>query len=211
MRSPLSLSTTELSLFLSLLPCPAITTVGRSPSPKLRKPNPCATNSASPSRHHHLLLSPELSSCCRRSGHPSLSLRLPPPSPGARCSGTPSPTGVPTSRPPESRRPARPLLSLLSDQRSREEEEPPKSRRENFTPSMETFAWSQTPTSNRRSVALRTPRLNAYSGRSLTTPSTSTSMPHTNRTASFISIQGADVDPDGYAKAAGNLKAQGKT
>uniref|UniRef100_A0A0E0NE45 Uncharacterized protein n=1 Tax=Oryza rufipogon TaxID=4529 RepID=A0A0E0NE45_ORYRU len=60
---------------------------------------------------------------CRRSGHPSLSLRLPPPSPGARCSGTPSPTGVPTSRPPESRRPARPLLSLLSDQRSREEEE----------------------------------------------------------------------------------------
>uniref|UniRef100_I1QIB7 Uncharacterized protein n=1 Tax=Oryza glaberrima TaxID=4538 RepID=I1QIB7_ORYGL len=101
------------------------------------------------SRHHHLLLSPELSSCCRRSGHPSLSLRLPPPSPGARCSGTPSPTGVPTSRPPESRRPARPLLSLLSDQRSREEEEPPKNRRGNFTPSMETFAWSQTPTSNR--------------------------------------------------------------
>nr|BAD16521.1 unknown protein [Oryza sativa Japonica Group] len=101
------------------------------------------------SRHHHLLLSLELSSCCRRSGHPSLSLRLPPPSPGARCSGTPSPTGVPTSRPPESRRPARPLLSLLSDQRSREEEEPPKSRRGNFTPSMETFAWSQTPTSNR--------------------------------------------------------------
>ncbi|EAY74719.1 hypothetical protein OsI_02610 [Oryza sativa Indica Group] len=32
-----------------------------------------------------------------------------------------------------------------------------------------------------------------------------------DRTASFISIQGADVDPDGYAKAAGNLKAQGKT
>uniref|UniRef100_A0A0E0QIG6 Uncharacterized protein n=1 Tax=Oryza rufipogon TaxID=4529 RepID=A0A0E0QIG6_ORYRU len=31
------------------------------------------------------------------------------------------------------------------------------------------------------------------------------------RTTSFISIQGADVDPDGYAKAAGNLKAQGKT
>uniref|UniRef100_A0A0E0NX74 Uncharacterized protein n=1 Tax=Oryza rufipogon TaxID=4529 RepID=A0A0E0NX74_ORYRU len=33
----------------------------------------------------------------------------------------------------------------------------------------------------------------------------------TNRTTSFISIQGADVDPDGYAEAAGNLKAQGKT
>uniref|UniRef100_A0A0E0IBD9 Uncharacterized protein n=1 Tax=Oryza nivara TaxID=4536 RepID=A0A0E0IBD9_ORYNI len=32
-----------------------------------------------------------------------------------------------------------------------------------------------------------------------------------NRTTSFISIQGANVDPDGYAKAAGNLKAQGKT
>uniref|UniRef100_I1QHH2 Uncharacterized protein n=1 Tax=Oryza glaberrima TaxID=4538 RepID=I1QHH2_ORYGL len=29
------------------------------------------------------------------------------------------------------------------------------------------------------------------------------------RTTSSIGIQGADVDPDGYAEAAGNLKAQG--
>uniref|UniRef100_A0A0E0EWB1 Uncharacterized protein n=1 Tax=Oryza meridionalis TaxID=40149 RepID=A0A0E0EWB1_9ORYZ len=84
-----------------------------------------------------------------------------------------------------------------------------------------------------RSVALHTPRLDAYSARSLATPSTSTNTPHTSpwalcdpnrsavshdcrvtlshRTASSISIQGADVDPDGYAEAAGNLKAQGKT
>uniref|UniRef100_A0A0D9YCA5 Uncharacterized protein n=1 Tax=Oryza glumipatula TaxID=40148 RepID=A0A0D9YCA5_9ORYZ len=91
-------------------------------------------------------------------------------------------------------------------------------------------------------VALHTPRLDAYSARSLTTPSTSTNTPHTSpwalcdpnrsavshdcrvtlfrkpaptsqlhRTASSISIQGADVDPDGYTEAAGNLKAQGKT
>ncbi|BAH94761.1 Os10g0159033 [Oryza sativa Japonica Group] len=33
----------------------------------------------------------------------------------------------------------------------------------------------------------------------------------TDRTASSIGIQGADVDPDGYAKAAENLKAQEKT
>uniref|UniRef100_A0A0E0J8D6 Uncharacterized protein n=1 Tax=Oryza nivara TaxID=4536 RepID=A0A0E0J8D6_ORYNI len=32
-----------------------------------------------------------------------------------------------------------------------------------------------------------------------------------DRTANSIDIQGADVDPDGYAEAAGNLKAQGKT
>uniref|UniRef100_A0A0E0J1V8 Uncharacterized protein n=1 Tax=Oryza nivara TaxID=4536 RepID=A0A0E0J1V8_ORYNI len=31
------------------------------------------------------------------------------------------------------------------------------------------------------------------------------------RTASSIGIQGADVDPNGYAEAMGNLKAQGKT
>ena len=30
----------------------------------------------------------------------------------------------------------------------------------------------------------------------------------TNRTASSIGIQGADVDPNGYAEAMGNLKAQ---
>uniref|UniRef100_A0A0E0E009 Uncharacterized protein n=1 Tax=Oryza meridionalis TaxID=40149 RepID=A0A0E0E009_9ORYZ len=107
------------------------------------------------SRHRHLLLSAGLSSCYRRSGHLSLSLRLPPLSPGARCSGTPSPTGVPTSRPPESRHLARPPLSFLSAARQK------KRRRD--------------------------------------------------RTASSISIQGADVDPDGYAEAAGNLKAQGKT
>uniref|UniRef100_A0A0E0J9B8 Uncharacterized protein n=1 Tax=Oryza nivara TaxID=4536 RepID=A0A0E0J9B8_ORYNI len=80
-----------------------------------------------------------------------------------------------------------------------------------------------------RSVALRTPRLDAYSSQSLTTPSTSTA----RRTlvlelcatlATLLSlasvepyskfdyrIQGADVDPDGYAEAAGNLYAQGKT
>uniref|UniRef100_A0A0D9Y8Y7 Uncharacterized protein n=1 Tax=Oryza glumipatula TaxID=40148 RepID=A0A0D9Y8Y7_9ORYZ len=32
-----------------------------------------------------------------------------------------------------------------------------------------------------------------------------------HRTASSIGIQGADVDPNGYAEATGNLKAQGKT
>ncbi|BAS88056.1 Os04g0197350, partial [Oryza sativa Japonica Group] len=32
-----------------------------------------------------------------------------------------------------------------------------------------------------------------------------------DRTASSIGILGTDVDPDGYAEAAGNLKAQGKT
>uniref|UniRef100_A0A0D9YGQ1 Uncharacterized protein n=1 Tax=Oryza glumipatula TaxID=40148 RepID=A0A0D9YGQ1_9ORYZ len=31
------------------------------------------------------------------------------------------------------------------------------------------------------------------------------------RTGSSIGIQGADVDPDGYAEATGNIKAQGKT
>jgi hypothetical protein len=31
-----------------------------------------------------------------------------------------------------------------------------------------------------------------------------------DRTTSSIGIQGADVDPDGYAEAAGNLKAQVK-
>jgi hypothetical protein len=53
-------------------------------------------------------------------------------------------------------------------------------------PSMGTLVWSDDPDvelkvvkpdmtySSGRSVALRTPRLNAYSGRSLTTPSTST-------------------------------------
>uniref|UniRef100_A0A0D3HU24 Uncharacterized protein n=1 Tax=Oryza barthii TaxID=65489 RepID=A0A0D3HU24_9ORYZ len=105
-------------------------------------------------RHHHVLLSAGLRSCYRRSGHLPLSLRLPPPSPGARCSGTPSPTGVPTSRPPESRHLAHPPLYFLSAARQ-------KKRRD--------------------------------------------------RTASSIGIQGADVDPDGYAEAAGNLKAQGKT
>uniref|UniRef100_A0A0E0QCD9 Uncharacterized protein n=1 Tax=Oryza rufipogon TaxID=4529 RepID=A0A0E0QCD9_ORYRU len=56
----------------------------------------------------------------------------------------------------------------------------------NFMPSMGTLVWSDDPDvelkvvkpdmtySSGRSVALRTPRLNAYSGRSLTTPSTST-------------------------------------
>uniref|UniRef100_A0A0D3EVP1 Uncharacterized protein n=1 Tax=Oryza barthii TaxID=65489 RepID=A0A0D3EVP1_9ORYZ len=75
-----------------------------------------------------------------------------------------------------------------------------------------------------RSVALRTPRLDVYSGQSLTTPSTSIA----RRTLAFrlcaiqaallpltavgsIGIQGADVDPDGYAEATGNIKAQGKT
>uniref|UniRef100_A0A0D3FKM3 Uncharacterized protein n=1 Tax=Oryza barthii TaxID=65489 RepID=A0A0D3FKM3_9ORYZ len=48
------------------------------------------------------------------------------------------------------------------------------------------------------------------SGRSLTTPSTSTSTPHTNHTTSSIGIQGADVDLDGYAEAAGNLEAQAR-
>uniref|UniRef100_A0A0E0MWN2 Uncharacterized protein n=1 Tax=Oryza rufipogon TaxID=4529 RepID=A0A0E0MWN2_ORYRU len=32
-----------------------------------------------------------------------------------------------------------------------------------------------------------------------------------DRTASSIGIQGADVDPNGYAETMGNLKAQGKT
>uniref|UniRef100_A0A0E0RGT0 Uncharacterized protein n=1 Tax=Oryza rufipogon TaxID=4529 RepID=A0A0E0RGT0_ORYRU len=108
-------------------------TTGRSPSPELRKPNPRATNSAS-SR-----------SCYRRSGHLPLSLRLPPLSPGARCSETPSPTGVPTSRPPESRHLSRPPFYFLSAARE-------KKRRD--------------------------------------------------RTASSIGIQGADVDPNGYAEAA---------
>uniref|UniRef100_A0A0E0I5C4 Uncharacterized protein n=1 Tax=Oryza nivara TaxID=4536 RepID=A0A0E0I5C4_ORYNI len=56
----------------------------------------------------------------------------------------------------------------------------------NFMPSMGTLVWSDDPDvelkvvkpdmtySSGRSVALRTPRLNAYSGRSLATPSTST-------------------------------------
>uniref|UniRef100_A0A0E0IBW7 Uncharacterized protein n=1 Tax=Oryza nivara TaxID=4536 RepID=A0A0E0IBW7_ORYNI len=76
-------------------------------------------------------------------------------------------------------------------------------------------------------VALRTPHLDAYSGQSFTTPSTSTAyrtlafklcailaalLPLTAMdTANSSGIQGADVDPDGYAEAAGNLKAQGKT
>uniref|UniRef100_A0A0E0JA63 Uncharacterized protein n=1 Tax=Oryza nivara TaxID=4536 RepID=A0A0E0JA63_ORYNI len=103
------------------------------------------------SRHRHLLLPIGLSSCCRRSSHLPLSLRLPPPSPGARCSGTPSPTGVPTSRPPESRHLARPPLGCQTEEKKR-----PYSK----------FDYR---------------------------------------------IQGADVDPDGYAEAAGNLEAQGKT
>ncbi|KAB8108054.1 hypothetical protein EE612_043340, partial [Oryza sativa] len=70
-------------------------------------------------RHHHLLLSAGLSFCYRRSGHLPLSLRLPPLSPGARCSGTPSPTGVPTSRPPESWHLARPPLCFLSTARQK--------------------------------------------------------------------------------------------
>uniref|UniRef100_A0A0D3GWR4 Uncharacterized protein n=1 Tax=Oryza barthii TaxID=65489 RepID=A0A0D3GWR4_9ORYZ len=61
--------------------------------------------------------------------------------------------------------------------------------------------------------ALRTPRLDAYSGQSLIIPSTSTTrrtlaLGFLDHTTSSIGIQGADVDPDGYAEAAGNLKAQ---
>uniref|UniRef100_A0A0E0J9M2 Uncharacterized protein n=1 Tax=Oryza nivara TaxID=4536 RepID=A0A0E0J9M2_ORYNI len=92
-----------------------------------------------------------------------------------------------------------------------------------------TFVWSQTPSSNRRSVAPRTPRLNAYSCWRLTTPSTSTArrtlVLELYATLAALSsltaaepyskfdyrIQGTDMDPDGYAEAAGNLEAQGKT
>ncbi|BAF29714.1 Os12g0440300, partial [Oryza sativa Japonica Group] len=70
-------------------------------------------------RHHHVLLSAGLRSCYRRSGHLPLSLRLPPLSPGARCSETPSPTGVPTSRPPESRHLARSPFYFLSAAREK--------------------------------------------------------------------------------------------
>ncbi|BAF21311.1 Os07g0291400, partial [Oryza sativa Japonica Group] len=81
------------------------------------------------SRHHHLLLLPELSSCRHCSGHPSLSLRLPPPSPGARRSGTPSPTGVLTSRPPESRCLACPPLCYLSAAKQKKKKRRTRGRR----------------------------------------------------------------------------------
>ncbi|BAS79780.1 Os02g0616600 [Oryza sativa Japonica Group] len=58
--------------------------------------------------HRHLSLPPKISSSTRRSGHLPHSLRQPPPSPGASCSGTCVAADVAAFRPPESRRPLSP-------------------------------------------------------------------------------------------------------
>uniref|UniRef100_A0A0E0BAG7 Uncharacterized protein n=1 Tax=Oryza glumipatula TaxID=40148 RepID=A0A0E0BAG7_9ORYZ len=103
--------------------------VGRSPSPELHKTNPCTTSFISlrrihfthfpllfylkSSRHRHLLLPAGLSSCRRRSGHSPLSLCLPPPSSGARQSGTPPAASVADPRPPEHRCPSPSPSSVL--------------------------------------------------------------------------------------------------
>uniref|UniRef100_A0A0D9Z9S4 Uncharacterized protein n=1 Tax=Oryza glumipatula TaxID=40148 RepID=A0A0D9Z9S4_9ORYZ len=120
-------------------------------------------------RHHHSR--PELSSCCRRFGHPLFSLCLPPTSPDVQRAGTRLTAAVEAVQPPKHRCPVPLPLCCCSGEETEE-------RREEREEEEETYdKWA----------------------------------PLHNRTASFISIQGADVDPDGYAEAAGNLKAQGKT
>ena len=97
-------------------------------------PSPLATATS----HHHSR--PELSSCRRRSGHPTLYLCLPPPSPGARCSGTRLDAAIEAVQPPEHRRPVSLSLSLCcySGRRnrkregSRKKEEEKRKRRRNW-------------------------------------------------------------------------------
>uniref|UniRef100_A0A0D9ZIQ0 Uncharacterized protein n=1 Tax=Oryza glumipatula TaxID=40148 RepID=A0A0D9ZIQ0_9ORYZ len=124
-------------------------------------------SSLSPDRTTHYL---------RRSGHLTLPLYQPLPLLGARCSGTRLDSAVEAVQPPEHRRPVSLSLCCCSGEETerekkagRKEEEnekgedtdsgahctPPKSRRGNFTPSTETFVWSQTPTSNRWSSKCR--------------------------------------------------------
>uniref|UniRef100_A0A0E0G634 Uncharacterized protein n=1 Tax=Oryza nivara TaxID=4536 RepID=A0A0E0G634_ORYNI len=77
----------------------------------------------------------------RRSGHPPLSLCLPAPSLGAPHPGTPSPADFSTPQPPEHRRLARPLLSLLSAPTETEEEDDEKKRRQKETPPWKLYAF----------------------------------------------------------------------
>uniref|UniRef100_A0A0E0NXF4 Uncharacterized protein n=1 Tax=Oryza rufipogon TaxID=4529 RepID=A0A0E0NXF4_ORYRU len=119
-------------------------------------------------RHHHSR--PELSSCCRCSGHPLFSLCLPPTSPDVQRAGTRLTATVEAVQPPKHWRPVPLPLCCCSGEETEE-------RREEREEEETYDKWA----------------------------------PLHNRIASFISIQGANVDPDGYAEAAGNLKAQGKT
>uniref|UniRef100_A0A0E0RAU5 Uncharacterized protein n=1 Tax=Oryza rufipogon TaxID=4529 RepID=A0A0E0RAU5_ORYRU len=91
-------------------------------------PSPFATTLI----HHRSPLSPAGSRSCRhRSGHPPLSLCLPPPSLGAPHSRTPFTVGVSTSQPPEHRRPSSLSSCLLGRRRKREEDKRKKKRKKN--------------------------------------------------------------------------------